>query len=60
MIAECPAEWGALAVTEHDDLRRCATCSRDVAYCATVQMARHVTTPVALDYLSLRWPRDLA
>lgn len=58
--AACPAEWGALAATDRDDVRRCVTCARGVAYCATVQMARHVTTPVVLDYLSLRWPRDVA
>ena len=36
----CPKSWSALATTANDAVRHCATCSRPVYYCASIDEAR--------------------
>ncbi len=37
---ECPERWDALAPTETDGVRHCATCARNVYFCASLEQAR--------------------
>jgi uncharacterized protein (TIGR02996 family) len=37
---QCPKQWDRLRPTEHDGVRFCETCQKDVFYCDSVRMAR--------------------
>ena len=32
---ECPMQWDDLAQTEHQDIRRCCRCNKQVTFCST-------------------------
>jgi uncharacterized protein (TIGR02996 family) len=37
---KCPKQWSALARTDAPNIRHCATCARDVHFCATIEEVR--------------------
>ncbi len=49
---QCPKEWDKLAVTDDPLVRTCEACEKNVHYCDTVQLAKHLAGKgccVALD-----------
>ena len=63
---ECPERWSALTPTPESDVRHCATCARNIYFCATPNDARECARTrelVALDRhlaSSLRFEYDQA
>jgi uncharacterized protein (TIGR02996 family) len=59
---ECPKRWSELATTDHDGVRFCNACEKNVHYCVSVAEAKaHARNGscVALDLTSARWSDDL-